>query len=89
MVCWALTFLFTALGTFPPSDATQRALFAWGNLFGYVAVILSGWAIISHYTRRERVRMEDLARIMAAEAVRAEHEYEPSGGRPVFTLHQN
>lgn len=54
------------------SAANQRAWFSWGLYLALVSVIVSGWAIVACYTRRERVRLEHLARIMAAEARRAE-----------------
>lgn len=81
---WAISFGCMVEGTFhfgADDDPTQRAWFSWGLYLAMVAVIISGWTIVSSYARRERLRLEALARIMAIEAGR--HRGEPEGGKVV------
>lgn len=91
--CWAISLALMALGTAAVDGvdhALQRTFFSWGIWSVAVAHILSGWHLVSHYARRERVRIEDLAKIMAEVArVQAEDHDGPSGGRPFLTLHRS
>lgn len=69
---WVTSAAFMVLGTVHTSMAPglQRACFSWGIFFAIGAGSTSLWAIVSWYSRRERLRMEDLARIMAYEVAR-------------------
>lgn len=69
---WVTSATFMLLGTIHADMASgaQRACFSWGIFFAVGAGCASVWAIVSWYARRERLRMEDLARIMAYEVAR-------------------
>lgn len=63
---WAISCAFMTNGTVTDASA-QRA---WGIWFAMVAVCLTGWAIADYVSRKQRLRLEELAEIMAAEAAR-------------------
>ena len=70
---WVVSAAFMVLGTIHAdwsSGPTQRACFSWGIFFAIGAGSVSVWAVVSWYATRERLRMEDLASIMAYEAAR-------------------
>jgi hypothetical protein len=69
---WVTSAAFMVLGTIHTGTTAglQRTCFSWGIFLAIGAGSVSLWAIVSWYARRERLRMEDLARIMAYEVAR-------------------
>lgn len=70
---WALSFTFMVIGTATfggDADPAQRAWFSWGLIFCALAHLLTSWQVVAYYTRRERVRFDDVARVMAREHAR-------------------
>lgn len=77
---WAFAFFFMVMGTFEmggDSDPSQRAWFSWGIFTAMVAQVPTGWCVVARHARRERLRMEYLARIIAGEMQHRDDE--PSG----------
>lgn len=85
---WAFALTCMAIGSFTfngDRDPAQRAWFSWGIFLALVAQVPTGWCLLAWYARRERVRIEHLAQIMAHEAGR-HHDDDDHDGGSVVTL---
>lgn len=61
---WSSSLACMIIGTLTHAPVWR----AWGIWFAMVSVCLTGWGIVEYVSRRQRLHLEDLARIMAAEA---------------------
>lgn len=63
---WSTSLACMIIGT-----VTQTAAWrGWGIWLALVGCCFTGWGIVDYVSRRQRLRMEELATIMAAEAAR-------------------
>lgn len=83
---WAISLVLMVMGSFTMggnADPSQRSWFSWGIYVGLVAQVWTGWSLVAWYARRERLRLEHLAQIMAHERGRLDD----SEGGSVVSLH--
>lgn len=65
---WSLSLLAMVMGTLDRGE--QIPWLAWGVYLGVAACVPTGWWVVDSQCRRNRIQVEHLAQIMAAEAQR-------------------